>query len=465
MGLQGGVVMRCFGSEYHFVDSRIDPDFFRPAYVQLDHLLERVGYKRLGEIARFSSRTRNPEERPEEEFEYVDITAINANLGVIENTQRLLGKEAPSRARKVIREGNIIVSTVRPYRNAIARVPANLDNQICSTGFAVITNALSNCTMDYLFVVLRLKSIVKQLVRYSMGSAYPAITETDLKKVKIPVPPLEQQREIVAMMREAYLERDARLREADRLVGEIDSFVMRSLGIRFEEPTPERTFRSEYRMLSDRMEAEYYGPQFSLLEQALEESDYPLLPLGRVVHSIRNGIDCRDYVEVGTPYIRVADVSDNGQINARGARQIAMSLDELDKTLRLNEGDIFFTRKGTPGNVAVVKGEAQNTIISSEIILLRLQSTVDPEYFEVFMNSLPGHRQVLRNTRGALNVGINHPTLLRLRIPVPDDKRVQRTIAEGVYDRRQRARELKMQARQLIGKAKAKVEAMILGQE
>jgi len=457
--------MRCFGSEYHFIDSRIDPDFFRPAYIQLDHLLERVGYKRLGEIARFSKRMRNPEERPEEEFKYIDITAINANLGVIENTQRLLGKEAPSRARKVIREGNIIISTVRPYRNAIAQVPANLDNQICSTGFAVITDTLSGCMMDYLFVALRLESIVKQLVRYSMGSAYPAITETDLNKVRIPVPPLERQREIVAVMQAARAERDAKLRDAERLVGEIDGFVMQSLGMRFEEPAPKCAFRSGYRMFSDRMDVEYYHPQFSGLEQALEESDYPLVSLGRVVHFVRNGLDCRDYVEMGTPYIRVADVTRDGQINVQGARQIEMSLDELEKALRLKEGDILFTRKGTPGNVAVVRGEARDTIISSEIILLRLRSIIDPEYFEVFMNSLPGRRQVLRNTRGALNVGINHPTLLRLRIPLPDDKRVQRTIAEGVYDRRRRSRELNIHAQRLIEKAKAEVEAMILGRE
>jgi len=456
--------MLCFEANYELIQGRIDPDFYQPKYIGLDSRIDNVYHRRLGSICQTSTETRDPEQVPEAEFLYVDITTINPALGIIEEPQHVIGREAPSRARKVMQQGDILLSTVRPYRNAVALVPPELDGQICSTGFAIIRKVSDECLREYLFVALRLNPIIEQLVRYSMGSAYPAITEADLKRVRVPLPSLERQREIVTIMRVAYAERDAKLREAEDLLGEIDGLIMRSLGIRFDEPSFRRSFHVEYRLLSDRIEAEYYRPEFSLLDEALEQGTYPLVPLGHVVRFIRNGIDCRDYVAAGTSYIRVTDISRDGTIDLNRANHVSMTLEQIELSLHLRDGDVLFTRKGTPGKVAVVKGSTTDAIISSEIILMRLKDVTIPEYFEAFFNSLPGHRQVQRNTRGALNVGINHPTLLRLRIPLPADKKVQQAIANDVQSRRRMAQELRRQAVEAVGKAKLKVEAMILSQ-
>ena len=74
-----------------------------------------------------------------EEFIYVDIGSINRDLKKIESPQFLLGKDAPSRARKVIKSGDILVSLTRPNLNAVALVGENYDQQIASTGFEVIS--------------------------------------------------------------------------------------------------------------------------------------------------------------------------------------------------------------------------------------------------------------------------------------------------------------------------------------
>lgn len=208
----------CMRREYRQIEGRLDPDFYSQEYMELEARFQMVPHRRLGEIAIFSGETRNPEEQPDEEFVYVDINSINASLGIIDKPQILRGREAPSRARKVIRSGDILISTVRPYRNAVARVPTEFDNQICSTGFAVIRNA-RECSLEYLFTVLRLEETVRQMVRYSMGTAYPAITETDLRKIKIPFPSGEEERQsVVAMLQDARVERDRKLREAQEAV-------------------------------------------------------------------------------------------------------------------------------------------------------------------------------------------------------------------------------------------------------
>lgn len=138
---------------------------------------------------------RNPTLKPHEKFEYVDISSVDITTGTIISPQTLLGEEAPSRARKVIKEGDILISTVRPTRGAIAIVPKELDNQICSTGFCVIR--VKDCTdVKYLHFILRSELVKEQFRKFSTGSSYPAILENDVKKTVIPLPSKKKQLEI-----------------------------------------------------------------------------------------------------------------------------------------------------------------------------------------------------------------------------------------------------------------------------
>lgn len=130
---------------------------------------------------------RNPTLKPDDLFQYVDIASIDVITGIISNPQELLGEEAPSRARKVIHEGDIIISTCRPTRGAIAIVPKELDNQICSTGFSVI-RAKKGVSNKYLHFILRSAVVKEQFRKFSTGSSYPAILDDDVKKTVIPLP-------------------------------------------------------------------------------------------------------------------------------------------------------------------------------------------------------------------------------------------------------------------------------------
>jgi type I restriction enzyme S subunit len=78
---------------------------------------------------------RDPRRNPDKPFLYVDISAIDRDLKVITSAPEILGADAPSRARKEIYEGDVLVSTVRPNLNAVAVVPSKLDGHIASTGF------------------------------------------------------------------------------------------------------------------------------------------------------------------------------------------------------------------------------------------------------------------------------------------------------------------------------------------
>ncbi len=103
--------------------------------------------------------------------------------------------KAPSRARRVVRDGDVIVSTVRTYLEAIAPINCPPDNLVVSTGFAVI-RPKSILHKKYAAYALRAKGFIEEVVARSVGISYPAINASDLVAIYSPVPGLEEQVQI-----------------------------------------------------------------------------------------------------------------------------------------------------------------------------------------------------------------------------------------------------------------------------
>lgn len=141
---------------------------------------------------------RNPQNEPEQYFDYVDIGSIDTTYGIIYPT-RMQGNEATSsRMRQVMYANDILVSTTRPTRRAIAIVPDYLDNQICSTGFAVLIPK-KDVIGEFLFHILRSEIVTAQFERFCSGSGYPAINkENDVLRVLVPEVNRDEQDKILS---------------------------------------------------------------------------------------------------------------------------------------------------------------------------------------------------------------------------------------------------------------------------
>ncbi|RLG31173.1 hypothetical protein DRN98_06745 [Methanosarcinales archaeon] len=157
---------------------------------------------------------RDPQKQPDKSFLYVDISSIDRDLKIITNTPEIIGAEAPSRARKIIRAGDVLVSTVRPNLNAVAIVPKELDNQIASTGFCVLRPKAEVIESKYLFYFLLTKYFISYLSSRVRGAHYPAVSDNDIKAIVLPLPPPSEQRRIVDILDQADALRKKRA-EAD----------------------------------------------------------------------------------------------------------------------------------------------------------------------------------------------------------------------------------------------------------
>ncbi len=150
--------------------------------------------KTLSEIFDFKNRSWNKKEYVGEYFKYVELGAVDPLKGILES-KKILVKKAPSRATQKIQYGDLIIGTTRPYLKRFAIVNDKFDGNIASSGFQIIAPS-NNYNLEFLLEYLKSDYGVKQFELYMTGALYPAITSKDLRKVLIPIPPINLQNKI-----------------------------------------------------------------------------------------------------------------------------------------------------------------------------------------------------------------------------------------------------------------------------
>ena len=150
---------------------------------------------RLNQLCYLNPETLSETTNPELEFDYVDISSVGSDVG-IRDTQALTFADAPSRARRIVRENDVIISTVRTYLKAVAIIPASQRLIIVSTGFAVL-RPKEGVDPRYLLRVVQSEGFLTQVARRSNGVSYPAINASSLVRISVPSPSLPEQRRIV----------------------------------------------------------------------------------------------------------------------------------------------------------------------------------------------------------------------------------------------------------------------------
>ena len=151
----------------------------------------------------------NPErEYPDKFFEYVDISSIDNKQGKIITSTKILGKEAPSRAKQKIKFNDLLISTVRPNLNSVALVPKELDHQICSTGFCVLRANTTNALPEYLYQISRSSQFIESMNKIAKGASYPAVSDRDILSYEISLPPLPLQNKFALIVKEVEAMKD-----------------------------------------------------------------------------------------------------------------------------------------------------------------------------------------------------------------------------------------------------------------
>jgi type I restriction enzyme, S subunit len=139
---------------------------------------------------------------PDKTFTYIDVGAINKELGFVSEPSILTANEAPSRARKIVKKGSVIYSTVRPYLLNIAVInEAFKPEPIASTAFAII-HPFDGILASFIYRYLRSPVFINYVESCQTGIAYPAVNDKRLFSGLFPVAPIAEQHRIVTKVDE-----------------------------------------------------------------------------------------------------------------------------------------------------------------------------------------------------------------------------------------------------------------------
>lgn len=163
-------------------------------------LEEKYGLQKVSDVV-VKTNNVNPMNDLDKPFTYIDISSIDNKSFQIVEPKQLIGKEAPSRAKKEVVLGDIVYSTTRPNLKNISIVNKEYDNPIASTGFCVL-RVNENTINSYLFYYLITDKLFEQIEPNIRGAQYPATSDKDLKNCNIPNTPLNIQQKVVKYLDE-----------------------------------------------------------------------------------------------------------------------------------------------------------------------------------------------------------------------------------------------------------------------
>jgi type I restriction enzyme S subunit len=134
------------------------------------------------------------------EYRYIDLTSVRRDVHIITETTVIDKNNAPSRAQKLVKKDDVIFATTRPTLQRFALIDDEYDGQICSTGFCVLRANKEEVLPKWIYYHIAKIDYYDYMESVQKGSAYPAVSDSEVKNYKIPLPPLNEQERIVAIL-------------------------------------------------------------------------------------------------------------------------------------------------------------------------------------------------------------------------------------------------------------------------
>ena len=346
----------------------------------------------------------NPESLPNSTppdfmFRYVDISSISEGSIDWRAVQRLGFGASPSRARRVVRQGDTLICTVRPQlkSHAFADWPEIDEPTVCSTGFAVV-----RCTGGLLPRFFRhlpfSEQVVRQLVAWQCGTNYPAVNERDIRELVIPAPPPDEQAAIARILDavETTIERTGAAVERARLL--VHSLLHELL---------------EKGMPPERSGIETHPPHWNVLR--VDE-------VAEVGSGVTLGKDVSGLKSVELPYLRVANVQD-GHLDLSTIKTVRVPADDVEN-YRLEVGDVLMTEGGDIdklGRGTIWEGQIPACLHQNHIFRVRAnRRLLEPAFFALVVESDIAKRYFNRVAKRTTNLASTNKTQVRaFRFPVP----------------------------------------------
>lgn len=304
-----------------------------------------------------------------------------------------------------------------------------------------------------------------QYERVIKGAGVPDLHLEDIRKIKIPLPPKEVQKQVIDLYQTAYTQKQQKEAEAAALLASIDTYLLDELGITL----PEKDTSLQSRIFTA-MFSEVSGGRFDSisnkskeLEDSLLNGKYSTIKLSKLIKGIKTGTtphnSLNPYVDSGIPFLRNSNLQ-KGELDLSDIKFIK---EELANQLTYSKKDeIIVCIAGTVGESVVNTSEVP-LAINQNITALGINSKViNLNYLNYFLNTELNIELTKRLCSIATILYLNNTNLLSLNIPLPPLEK-QDEIAKHIQAIRTHAKQLQEEAKAVLEEAKRGVEKMILG--
>lgn len=363
----------------------------------------------IGEVT-LPFRSIDPTKEPSKKFRYIDIGSIDNTCQKIANPKSFKGSDAPSRARRIVQEGDVLFSTVRTYLKNIAVVPRELSGALTSTGIAVLRPA-PRVDSKYLFHWVTCDAFIDEITKAQDGTMYPAVSDRDVASSRITVPPLNEQRYIVAKL-DSLTDHTAR---AGEQLGRIPTLVQK-----YREAILGAAFDGE--LTRDWRQAA--GHRTIWTTRRVDQI------IANVVAGKNLRCEERPPRENEKGIVRVSAVT-WGIFDPSAAKTLPSNFIPPDYT-RINNGDFLISRANTLELVAavVIVGHAPHNLFLSDKILRLEMHDSHKRWLLWFLRSPAGRRAIEQGATGnQLSMrNLSQAALSSIVVPWPKDAERQEIV-------------------------------------
>jgi type I restriction enzyme, S subunit len=313
----------------------------------------------------------NPSTSVAADFVYVDISSVDAKQKRIAEPKNIPCSSAPSRARQLLESTDVLVSTVRPNLNCVAYVPGELEGSIASTGFCVLRSNKQSLDSRYLFHWVQSEAFIGDMVSKATGASYPAVSDSIIHASEIPLPPLEEQRRIAAILDKAS-----------------------SIGASQQRRTA-LLWQLEASLFSQMATENVSGLNNCMLKEITAAGD-------KINYGV---VQPGNQIDGGVPLIRVGDLVSGG-VDRSSIKCIAPAIESAYTRSRIVGNEILLSCVGSIGVVALVQPWDIGSNIARAVARVPVSQTVNRKWLAACLRSAPVQRYFVNELRT-----VSQPTL------------------------------------------------------
>ena len=336
-----------------------------------------------------------------EDKQYIDLSSVDRERNIITETQNINADTAPSRAQQIVMKDDIILGTTRPMLKRYCIIPEKYDGEICSTGFCVLRAKTDIINPRWLYHNITTKKFFAYVEKNQQGASYPAISDTIVKAFKLPVPPLEVQREIVRIL---------------------DNFTFLTAELAAELAARQKQYEYYRDLLLT-----FKPNESTILNERTNELELSgairWMKLGDIC-DVRDGTHDSPKQTLNGKYLITSKNIKNGTIDYAGSYFISNEdFDKINLRSKVEINDILFTMIGTIGEIGLVKNEPDYAI--KNVGLIKTNNELLSRFLKHYLKSKQVKKYIDNNKSQGSQSFLALGKLRNIPIPILKTQRIE----------------------------------------